>query len=332
MADIDYDDYEAAPRITGGQAQRLVHLAGAACSLALIAGMAFWGYKLAVRDVTGVPVIRAAEGPMRIAPSNPGGSVADHQGMAVNVVAAAGGAGDLPEEIVLAPAPIDLSAEDVPGLAPLDPLAEAAPAAAPLSAATGMAGSDPVGLDGPVSDISAVLSDLAAAPDATAPAAEDAVALALAEALGGAAPLAPLAEEPVAEAAPDGMGAAVIRPRPRPGTALASTPAALAAAEPVNVAVAIGPEVDVASLAVGTRLVQLGAFDSAEIARAEWVRLRDRFGDLMTGKSLVVQSAQSGGRTFYRLRAHGFAGEDDSRRFCAALLAENAPCIPAVHR
>ena len=47
---------------------------------------------------------------------------------------------------------------------------------------------------------------------------------------------------------------------------------------------------------------------------------------------MVVQSAQSGGRTFYRLRAHGFAGEDDARRFCAALLAENAACIPVAQR
>jgi len=91
-------------------------------------------------------------------------------------------------------------------------------------------------------------------------------------------------------------------------------------------------EIDPATLAIGTRLVQLGAFDDEAGARTEWARLQTKFGDLMADKSLVIQAAQSGGRTFYRLRAHGFAGEDDARRFCAALVAENAPCIPAAHR
>ena len=42
-----------------GKAQRLVQLAGAASSLALVLALGFWGYRLAVRDVSGVPVIRA---------------------------------------------------------------------------------------------------------------------------------------------------------------------------------------------------------------------------------------------------------------------------------
>ncbi|MDR7125188.1 SPOR domain-containing protein [Pseudotabrizicola sp. 4114] len=334
MADIDYDDYGAPPRMTGGQAQRLIHLTGAACSVALIVGMGLWGYRLAVRDVTGVPVIRAAEGPMRVAPSNPGGDIADHQGMAVNVVAAAGGAAPLPEEIILAPAPVELSAEDAPGLSAVDPIPEAA-ASAPS------AGEPPM-TEAAVASALAVATAETPAPlsptpeaGANAPAVtEDAVAMALAEALGDAMPLAPLADLPEEAALPEADGLAAegavgsVRPRPRPQTGMQSAPTA----EPVSVAVSVGPEIDPTTLTAGTRLVQLGAFDSPEIARAEWIKLRDRFGDLMTGKSLVVQSAQSGGRTFYRLRAHGFEGEDDARRFCAALLAENAACIPVVHR
>jgi hypothetical protein len=52
----------------------------------------------------------------------------------------------------------------------------------------------------------------------------------------------------------------------------------------------------------------------------------------MGGKSLVIQPAQSGGKTFFRLRAHGFATDDDTRRFCTAMVAENATCIPVVQR
>ena len=38
-------------------------------------------------------------------------------------------------------------------------------------------------------------------------------------------------------------------------------------------------------------------------------------------------SATSGGRTFYRLRAMGFEDLSDARRFCSALVAENAECM-----
>ena len=62
--------------------------------------------------------------------------------------------------------------------------------------------------------------------------------------------------------------------------------------------------------------------------RAEWVRLQGRFGELMAEKAMVVQPAESGGRTFYRLRAHGFEDEADARRFCSAFVSENAVCIP----
>ena len=339
MAEIDYDDYGAFPRRFGGQAQRLIHLTGAVCSVALIVGVGLWGYRLAVRDVTGVPVIRAMEGPMRVAPSNPGGDVADHQGMAVNVIAAVGGADELPEEIVLAPVPMDLSAEDAPGLSPVVPTQT-------VDAAMQIGPALPVRTDVLASAQTDAISQALAAAEAPgevvtfapttadeAPATtEDAVAMALAEALSGdAQPLADLdaeAEVPLSDAAIEETVARSVRPMARPSIG----GVAAARAEPVSAPVSTGPEIDPATLAIGTRLVQLGAFDSPEIARSEWLRLRDRFGDLMTGKTLVVQSAQSGGRTFYRLRAHGFGGEDDARRFCAALLAENAACIPVAHR
>ena len=41
---------------------RLTNIAGAAMSVALVIGIGVWGYKLLVRDVTGIPVVRAAAG------------------------------------------------------------------------------------------------------------------------------------------------------------------------------------------------------------------------------------------------------------------------------
>jgi hypothetical protein len=90
----------------------------------------------------------------------------------------------------------------------------------------------------------------------------------------------------------------------------------------------IAPE----TLPAGTRLVQLGAFDSAEVARSEWDQLALRYEDILDGKNRVIEQAQSGGKTFYRLRALGFEDLSDARRFCAAMMAGGAPCIPVVTR
>ena len=120
-----------------------------------------------------------------------------------------------------------------------------------------------------------------------------------------------------------------LRPKARPGT----TDTQAAAIANVQDVAAVAPlEIDPTTIAAGTRLVQLGAFDDDAAARGEWAKLQGRFAELIAGKAMVVQAAQSGGRTFYRLRAHGFGNEDEARRFCAALLAENASCIPVSQR
>lgn len=321
MADMNFDEIEggygespAAPRRFG----RLLHLAGAACSLALVVSLGLWGYKLAVRDVTGIPVIRAMEGPMRIAPDAPGGNIVSNQGLSVNAVAASGIASAMPESLVLAPRPVELALDDTPGLISLTegpaaaPLSELAPIDARLEVA-------PTALPVPEADIDASQ--------------RDAVALALAEALAsGADPLTPLEPDPtggveVASLDLDGGIVSSLRPQRRPEAGNTATAATTATAAPIAAL-----EIDAATIAIGTRLAQLGAFDDAGLARAEWAKLQGQFGELLNGKAMIVQAAQSGGRTFYRLRAHGFDGEDDARRFCAALLAENASCIPVAQR
>jgi len=335
MADVDFDNFEGGyAAATPGRSAHLVNLAGAACSVGLVIGLAIWGYNLAVRDVTGVPVMRAISGPMRVAHDNPGGDIASHQGLSVNAVAAAGTAAPLPEQLVLAPRPVDLSFEDTAGLtvSPDSELAVIAPEIALDGGALDGASLDGGALEGgalaggaldvAALDVAALAAPPAAAVDTAA------VALALAAALAeGAEPLAALTEE--AALAGSGMTSSP-RPLARPGNRNASAEAVPTDVQ--SVAAVAATEIDPATLAVGTRLVQLGAFDDVAGAKAEWTRLAGTFGDLMAGKAVVVQAAQSGGRTFYRLRAHGFDNEDDARRFCSALLAENAACIPVAHR
>lgn len=346
MADVDFDDFDGAydagwqgMATAQGRMTRIVHLAGAACSIALVIGMGWWGYRIAVRDVNGVPVVRALEGPMRVAPENPGGEVADHQGLAVNTVAALGTAAPPPDRLVLAPRPVELSPEDAAGLA-----AAGAPAApdpqAPL-AASDIAPS----LAAPEFAVpQATLAAALPAPAENTGPDPDAVAQALAEAL--ATPL----DEPMPDgddvaaglvpAAAEGTGI-YTRPRPRPAAITAVSADLATLPQPIQPVALADPgaspamgaaEIDPSLIPAGTRLVQLGAFDTADQARAEWVKLSNQFGPLMDGKALVVQAAESGGRTFFRLRAHGFADEAEARGFCTTMLEQNSSCIPVEQR
>lgn len=104
---------EAAPQGRGRRFVGFVRLTGAVASLALMVGVGVWGYRLLVRDVTGIPVVRAMEGPMRVAPENPGGEVADYTGLAVNAIAAMGEAAPPEDVLTLAPAADGLAPEDL---------------------------------------------------------------------------------------------------------------------------------------------------------------------------------------------------------------------------
>ena len=114
MADFTYHAPADEQAPSGNRIATLTNWAGALVSLALIAGVGVWGYKLVMRDVTGVPVVQAMDGPMRIAPEDPGGTLADHQGLAVNDVAGTGLAAPVPDQLLLAPQPAGLSDEDLP--------------------------------------------------------------------------------------------------------------------------------------------------------------------------------------------------------------------------
>ena len=328
MADMNFERFEGNRRTSNGAGNRatprnyqsMINLAGAASSVALVLGLAIWGYKLAVRDVSGIPVVLALQGPMRVAPAAPGGSVADNQGLSVNAIAAEGNAAAPADRLVLAPPAVELSLDDAPGLSSLTPADSA-------------------------DQVDALLSEAATATEADATTAdsgvdENAIEQALAAALtdGG--------DVPVTETTPDETlvatdtaGIVVRSPRPlsRPAqlnTAVGTTvtDASTTIGDVQDVVSVASPEMQPEEVAVGTRLVQLGAFDTADGARAEWTRLQGSFGDLMAGKAIIVQPASSGGQTFFRLRAFGFSDEDDSRRFCSALLSEDTSCIPVTHR
>jgi cell division protein FtsN len=329
MADMHYLDDEA-----GGNGllrlQQIINLTGAAVSVALVIGVALWGYRLAVRDVAGIPVVQALDEPMRIAPVEPGGKIAGNMGLSVNAIAAEGTAAPPADQLVLAPRPVELAAEDLPvaattapsqgtgtGLAPVNlaqtdrsdgRIAPFAPVEVPTQTTPQAAADLPeVGTSDPTAD--AIMADgIETAPLIDPSEASD-----------------PAEVEPLVE--PEGTLVRSLRPMRRPTEMVVLASLTTVAAPPVEAA-PVAP----ATVASGTRLVQLGAFDNEADAMAEWTRLVAQFGDLISGKSRVIQDAQSGGRNFVRLRAMGFADEADARRFCSALLSENAVCVPVAQR
>jgi hypothetical protein len=333
-------------------------------SLVLMGGIGVWGYKLVMREVLGLPVVQAEDGPMRVVPSDPGGQVVPQQGLAVNAIPAAGVAAAPSDVLVLAPQTPGLSEEDMEVVQTMAEADEVVPV-------TGAVAVDPLGSvkePSPTAEAVATLSLNETAPQVVALAAPKLVPSprdveAAADHLSvGATPLAPLpaaappAEVPFATDAVDPTLATSVEtasatpvieapapveliPASVPGVATALRPAMrpvalqTIAAVPATAAPAPAPAPSsgvtlTAALPSGTNLVQLGAFDSAEIAASEWERLQGPFGEFLGDKQQVIQETQSNGRTLYRLRATGFGDRAEARALCAALTAEDAACIP----
>ena len=293
MADTELGEFYGAATHARSSGTGLIGLAGAATSLALVIGLGVWGYKLMMRDINGVPVIKALQGPMRVQPDDPGGERMAFQGLTVNEVAARGEAGDIPEELVLAPEPAALLDHDLPK--------------ALLS-------------DGPVPDYSNAADEAVAAVLEEVPEGE-----------GDAAEVEQVAFNPdeVIPAKVPGVKRSLIPPARPPGIHPVSAKPAAAPEAPAAVV-----EIDADSLPVGSRLVQLGAFESVDEAREAWGAIAERFSEVMAGKQRVIQQATSNGKAFYRLRVAGFDDLADARRFCATLTSDKTKplCVPVATR
>ncbi|WP_298261628.1 SPOR domain-containing protein [uncultured Litoreibacter sp.] len=315
MADLEFGAFEAPAAPQQGRFSRMMNFVGAGSSVVLVLGLAVWGYQLTVRDVTDVPVIRALEGPARVQPADPGGQLAQHTGLAVNSVQSEGEAEGPAGQVILAPAPIDLTREDAIASPPSEVEVDAEGVVAEAVGTLVSLDSDVNSADETAQELANRLAAGVAPLDTVAPAQD-------------------ITARPILDPKVPGVNRSPV-PGRKPQVDLAALQAQAAVASAVS---AVGggtlatPEIDAASIASGTRLVQLGAFDDAEAARQEWDKIAARFEDYIDGKTRVIQEATSGGRKFYRLRAVGFADLNASRRFCAVLVAGKAACIPVLAR
>ncbi len=303
---------------------------GAAVSVALVVGLGLWGYKLAVRDVTGVPVVRALEGPMRIQPEDPGGVVAPHQGLAVNDVAADGVSAGPVDQVVLAPPATALTADDVPAHPEVEvSSAVQRPAIAPVPAPMPSTGGE-IDADAAVAEALG-LTDLPGQdlPGLDLPAATEAPVETIPDLPAG------LSSSPRPRPRPSGFGdlpelTAPVRAVDVSAAVAAPPPARPAPGAETAPAVVLGQEIDPAAVGADTRLVQLGAYKSPEEARAQWSAFAELNPGLFENRNWTIEQSQAGGSPFYRLRAIGFADIDDARAFCAALIAAQGTCVSVI--
>lgn len=270
----------------------IIHWLGTGVSVALLAGGVYWAFSIASRDVTQIPVVSAQITPMREAPENPGGKATENQGLNVTQVAAMENP-PVAETIVLAPAAQPLSDEDLPAAERL----QMANSAMTQEGETELA-VDVNALADAIIAGEKPLSDIQPMPVRVEGAnIEQALRMALA-----------------VDETPSGLSPprTTIRPKLRP---TATQAAVRVPADP--------------TIAAGSALVQFGAYDSQAVAEQEWTRISAKLASFLGAQTRVIQKAESGGRTFYRLRAAGFSDIAEARRFCSA-VSEKAECYPVI--
>ncbi len=269
---------------------RAATTAGALISLALLAIVVIWSYRLGVRDANDVPVIRAQTEATKIKPEQPGGIEIAHQNREVyNIVDGT----PAPTDGAFAPSEETLTAED----APVAPAPEPRPE--PVAEPTVVTPSpDPV-VEAAVEGKVEVKPITDTPPKATSETANDAPVDEVLEDISTVAPkVAPVALR-------------------RPSRAAIEPPKASTLAEP-------------RAAALASRIqIQLGAFNTEDIAGEQWSALKNRNGDLLSGRARVVTPVVSGGRRLYRLRAGPFKDVDEASTLCRALKARGEDCIVA---
>jgi len=269
---------------------------GAVVSVALLAGVVIWAYRLGSQDAREVPVIRAAEGPTRIAPEDPGGVQFEHQGLAV--YDAVSGRHDK-GKVTLAPGPERLAADDRPMVSAMEP---------------GGIGSAPRSEEPEVASIGSIEptpESPTAAESPVEPAAADAPAANIETTIFAPRKAPSPGQRPGAVKAAARDGAAPTRQAPRiPASTGAAISRAVAASE-------------------SPYQIQLGAYGSEADARQQWAAAKARNPDLLAGLELIVQPVESGGRKLYRMRAAPFEDRPSAVSVCEALKGRGLACIVA---
>jgi outer membrane biosynthesis protein TonB len=271
--------------------------------LAMFGGVVWLAYTQGVARGRGeTPVLTAAAGPEKIAPSQPGGSNVPYQGF----------------KIYEQPAPSDDSADTAPP-PPAKPEAakiDTAPAATapPLKQQTAPVDAKPAPVAAPakVEPQKVVAPKPTPAPVKTAAAPPPKSVAALIQQANTTPPPAKVAAAPVPATSASGAPATGA-PRQLGAPVAAATKPAPVAAKPA---------------AAGAYVLQIGAYKSQADADAAWKAYKAKHAALLSGYAPDVQQAQLGEKgTWYRLRIAGFSDKDGASATCDRLKADGGNCF-----
>jgi len=151
---------------------------------------------------------------------------------------------------------------------------------------------------------------------------------------------------PPAPAAKPAAPAPIITPPPSaapvarteaPPTRLEPPPIAPAPAAPARVASAPPPApqaapaaIPASSAASGKAVLQIGAYETPDIANGAWVAFKTRHGSVVGDLAQDIQKADLGAKgTWYRLRVGPFADKAAAASACEKLKAEGGTCFVA---
>jgi len=288
--------------------------------LAMFGGVVWLAYTQGVARGRGeTPVLTAANGPEKVAPTQAGGSNVPYQGF----------------KIYEQPAPQDDDGEAAPkpaapqaaAPAPKPSVAEAAPQPAPVAAppvAAPVPKPAPVAQTPPPAAAKPAPAKVEAKPAETKAAAKpaEAPAKSVAQLIQQAnnSPAAKPVTTPVTNPAPV---AAMPAPVGGPATgAPRQLGAPVAAAAPVAKPAAAAPAKS------GGYVLQIGAYKSRAEADAAWKTYKAKHASLLSGYSSDVQQADLGEKgTWYRLRIAGFGEREVASALCDRLKADGGGCF-----
>lgn len=282
-------------------------IGGALVSVGLVLGIIYWAFLLGQRDATELPVIHAQEGLARISPEDPGGTQADHQGLAVNEVLGDNNPSGVDTNSTLAPDTQTVTNED----AAMGELQQANTQAT-------------------IPDTTNEVAQVEAEPEAQSEAEDTSAAETTEETVTA---LAEPMDLPVRR--PTGIGGSnasnqndggslsdvidglVQEVAPEEGDSSVYVAAVEPAESPYG-----NPQ-----LSPGSALVQLGAYNSLVDAKEAWENIRREHGDLLAGLDRYIEPSVTGTRVMYRLRAAGLDSVDETNNLCAALESRDVECI-----
>jgi cell division protein FtsN len=275
--------------------------------LAMFGGVVWLAYTQGVARGRGeTPVLTAAAGPEKIAPSQPGGSNVPYQGFKIyEQPVPSDDSADTPPAKPDA-AKIDTAKPDTAKADAAPPLkqqtapVETRPAPAPIVAAPPPVKAEP-------QKVVAAPAKPAPAPAKAAAAPPKSVAALIQQA--NTTPPAKVVAAPVpagpATGAPRQLGAPVVAAATKPAPA-AAKPAASA----------------------GAYVLQIGAYKSQADADTAWKAYKSKHAALLSGYAPDVQQAELGEKgTWYRLRIAGFSDKDGASATCDRLKADGGNCF-----